>query len=95
MQASITSWPNHVKTIEECTGLCREAFAVCASMPIEWEEKEWIEEQQARLNAWAGCLGVFASGRTSVEYRLWEDQSVYQLILQLLHSLHSNLDYCK
>lgn len=95
MQATVTSWPSHANNIQSCARLCREAFATFASLPTTREEEVWIEEQQARFSIWTASLGVLASGPASVEYRLRENQSAYQLILQLLHSLYANLEYCK
>ncbi|GAM42187.1 serine/threonine protein phosphatase [Talaromyces pinophilus] len=79
---------NTEPTIAETAGLCFNAFQQCLekSAFISPREMSRVEDQFARFSLWTANIGVFASGRASLDHRLREAQEVHEVITGLLEA---------
>ena len=73
------------------TGECLRILALLDGPSAGLQDTGWAEEQQMRLHLWASKLGVFASERLSITYRLRRNLAVSQAILQILGAILLNL----
>uniref|UniRef100_A0A093VD80 Serine/threonine-protein phosphatase n=2 Tax=Talaromyces marneffei PM1 TaxID=1077442 RepID=A0A093VD80_TALMA len=53
-----------------------------------------VEDQFARFSLWTANIGVFASGRASLDHRLREAQEVHEVITGLLEVLDDRIQEC-
>lgn len=88
---------NTEPTIAETAGLCFNAFQQCLenSAFISPREMSRVEDQFARFSLWTANIGVFASGRVSLDHRLREAQEVHEVITGLLEVLDDRIKECK
>lgn len=83
-------------TISERARRCLASFQEClAGMtklgPIR---KSLIEDEFARFSIWTSNVGIFASGRASMDYRLRMEPNIQRLVLGLLEVLHGHIEHC-
>jgi len=54
-----------------------------------------VEDQLARFSTWAAAIGVFATGRASINHRLRYAPEVQSVVNGLLESLDYRIRNCK
>lgn len=83
-------------TIGGTASLCLNTFQQCLekSAFISPREMSRVEDQFARFSLWSANIGVFASGRSSLDHRLREAQEVHEVITGLLEVLDHRIKEC-
>ena len=76
-------------TIADAARLCLASFQQCLqqSACISPRVISLVEDQLARFSLWTANIGVFASGRASLDHRLREALEVHEVIADLLEVL--------
>ncbi|KAF3402316.1 hypothetical protein DPV78_003647 [Talaromyces pinophilus] len=80
-------------TIEESAGICRQSFNKCLAYfdMLSPKQQSAIEDQLGRFSIWAFSIGVFASYRASLDYRLRGVDEIQRLIRRLLQTLDEHI----
>ncbi|KAL6899982.1 hypothetical protein GGI43DRAFT_54469 [Trichoderma evansii] len=81
-------------TISERARRCLVSFQECLAGMITLGpiRKSLIENEFARFSIWTSNVGVFASGRASIDYHLRKEPSIQRLVLGLLEVLHGRIE---
>lgn len=83
-------------TIAGSANRCLQSFQQClyqASL-VHPRELSMVEDQLARFSAWAASIGVFASGRASMDHRLRFAPEVQSIVVGLLEALEYRTREC-
>jgi hypothetical protein len=86
-----------ILNISECAALCLRSFDDCltrlgCSAP---ERLSLFEDQLARFNIWISSIGVFASGKASMDYRLRDVPEIQSVVVASLDTLNDHIQDCK
>lgn len=83
-------------TISEKARICLLSFETCLVQVIHLDDQSQslIENEFARFSVWTSNIGVFATGRASMDHRLREAPDVQKLVLGLLDVLRRRIDKC-
>lgn len=61
---------------------------------LDPQRKSLIENEFARFSIWSSNIGIFASGRASMDDRLRGEPSIKRLVLGLLEVLQGRIKQC-
>ncbi|KAK2608929.1 hypothetical protein QQS21_002505 [Conoideocrella luteorostrata] len=83
------------RTVFHLARTCQDLFFKFYAKPrhITSNICERAEIQHERFHLWASYLGVFASYNASLDKRLEHSDGIQDLVVQLLHLLHLNLEF--
>jgi hypothetical protein len=83
-------------TISERARTCFISFNECLRQiaPLDPQKQSLIENEFARLSIWTSNIGVFASGRASMDHRLREAPDVQRLVIGLLKLINGRIEQC-
>lgn len=89
--------PALAETVARGTQNCFDRFERCITLAAMTNHMELVlvQNQFARFSLWVSNVGVFAPGRTSLDYRLQEAEDVHRLVRGLLESLNEALEICR
>ncbi|KAL8703693.1 MAG: hypothetical protein Q9201_003127 [Fulgogasparrea decipioides] len=73
----------------QCFALFGRAYADCT---VDARTKTDVENQLGRFKIWAGSIGVFAAGKASTDFRLRNDESVKEVLIEILIRLRRAID---
>lgn len=84
-------------TIEESAHICRQSFNECLQHfeKLAPKQQSGIEDQSGRFSIWAFNIGVFASYRASLDYRLRDVADIQRLVRRVLQTLNDHIQKCK
>jgi hypothetical protein len=75
------------------TASCRKSFETCLSIPVLMENK-WAENRLLDFKLWCSGVGALASPPAGLDYRLRTQLDVRAVVLGLLSSLRTLVDFC-
>ncbi|KAK2787325.1 hypothetical protein FQN53_005484 [Emmonsiellopsis sp. PD_33] len=80
-------------TIAESAAKCLESFNECLAnfSLLPPRQQSGIEDQLGRFSIWTSNIGVFASTRSSLDYRLRDVEDVHRLVQGLLWILNEHI----
>ena len=84
-------------TIPESADQCLKSFQQCLfrASSVHPRELSMVEDQLARFSTWAAAIGVFATGRASINHHLRYAPEVQSVVTGLLESLDYRIRNCK
>lgn len=81
------------QAIRERSKMCRDQFVAYLGLPtLSQHNMTLAKEQNVRFNLWAANIGVFASNRASLDYRLKHALDIRTMALRMLGVLLRNLN---
>ncbi|KAK1975650.1 hypothetical protein LZ30DRAFT_764133 [Colletotrichum cereale] len=95
-QPSLTETTTSPTTIAELARLCVGSFQQCLDKAADVHPRELtlVENQSARFSVWTANIGVFASGRESLDHRLREAPDIQDAVGGLLEALELRAQIC-
>lgn len=83
-------------TISGRARTCFISFNECLRQiaPLDPQKQSLVENEFARFSVWTSNIGVFASGRASMDHRLREALDVQRLVIGLLEVINGRIEQC-
>lgn len=85
--------PTIAMRVTQCLGSFQQCLIRASS--VHPRELSVVEDQVARLSAWAAGIGVFAPGPASMDHRLRYAREVQSVVTGLLESLDYRIRACR